>query len=451
MKKKAFIFTVLALIFVLSVSCRNQKPGDTYDSTSQNSDNSTFADTQEPVKARPKSNEELFDLIMEKWKDGTAGELYEYASKEMTALLNQESFEKMFDRVSVIGGELINVQKNGTSEENGIDTYSASVEFENITAKIQLSLQDIKICGFFSDIYFTDTFELTYENGITERYFVLENDGMLLNSVYTYSNKLNKSPSVLLISGSGPSDYNETVGLLAPLGDIAKGLAEQGISSLRIDKRTLHYADLFKPTDGIEEEYLKDCRAALTWLKNQDNTESVYLLGHSLGGQIAAVLAEEDKDIKGTVIFNSTPRHLADLMYDQFSINDPANISVYSQFTVAAEKATFQEAKGDYYYGVSDYYWASYNSFDIIGSIKKSGSPVLIVNSTYDNQLFDEDIQQWDYLFGNDSMVTIKCYDDMSHFGYKIDTKVPSQLYSEAEFPPELIADFVAFINQPIM
>lgn len=451
MKKKVFIFTALTLICVLLVSCRNQKPGGTYDSTSQSSDNSTFVDTQEPVKACPKSNGELFDLIMENWKDGTAGELYEYASEGMTALLNQDSFEKMFDQVSAIGGDIVNVQKTGTSEESGIDTYSASVEFENITAKIQLSLQDIKICEFFRDIYFTDTFELTYENGITERYFVLENDGVLLNSVYTYPDKSNKSPSVLLISGSGPSDYNETVGLLAPFGDIAKGLAEQGISSLRIDKRTLHYADLFKPTDGIEEEYLKDCRAALTWLKNQENTKSVYLLGHSLGGQIAAVLAEEDKNIKGAVLFNSSPRHLADLMCDQLSINDPANISDYSQYTVAAEKATFQEAKGAYYYGVSDYYWASYNSFDIIGSIKKSGSPVLIVNSTYDNQLFDEDIQQWDYLFGNDSLVTFKCYDDMSHFGYKIDTKVKSQLYSEAEFPPELIEDFAAFIKQPIV
>ena len=450
MKNKVFILAALALICALLVSCRNQKPDDTYDSTSKSPDSSAFTDTQEQ-KAHPKSNAELFDLLIESWKNGTAGELYEYASEEMKSLLTQNSFEEMFDRVSAIGGNIVNVQKTGTSEESGIDTYRASVEFEHITANIQLSLQDVNICGFFRDIFFTDTFEITYENSITERYFVLENDGYSLNAVYTYSDKSNKSPSVLLISGSGPCDYDETVGLLTPFADIAKSLAEQGISSLRIDKRTLHYADSFKPTDGIEEEYLKDCRAALTWLKNQENTESVYLLGHSLGGQIAAVLAAEYKDIKGTVIFNSTPRHLADIMYEQLSINDPANISAYSQYTAAAKKATFQESKGAYYYGANDYYWASYNSLDIIGSIKESGSPVLIINSTYDNQLFDEDIEQWDYLFGNDSLVTIKCYDDMSHFGYKIDTKVQSLLYSEVEFPPELIADFATFINQPIM
>ena len=127
MKKKVFILAALALICVLFVSCRNQKPDDTYGSTLKSPDNSAFTDTQEPSEAHPKSNAELYDLFIENWKNGTTGELYEYASEEMKYLLTQNSFEEMFDRMSAIGGNIVNVQKTGTSEESGIDTYRASV------------------------------------------------------------------------------------------------------------------------------------------------------------------------------------------------------------------------------------------------------------------------------------------------------------------------------------
>lgn len=74
--------------------------------------------------------------------------------------------------------------------------------------------------------------------------------------MYTYVNDGNPHPAVLLIAGSGPSDYNETIGILAPFEDIALGLAENGINSLRVDKRTFNYASDFSIDYGIKDEYL---------------------------------------------------------------------------------------------------------------------------------------------------------------------------------------------------
>ena len=434
--------TTAALVCLFFASCQGQEAKSEIGDTVQISD----MDSQASVESQPHSNDELFDYVMGKWKNGAAEELYRFASEEIVSLMDQTAFAEMFDCISEIGGALLNIQKNDVSVKNGIDVYNASLEFEHITVALHLSLQDVKICGFVRDIYFNEDFEVSCGNGVTERYFVLKNDGCALNAVYTYSDQSKKAPSVLLISGSGPSDYNETVGALTPFEDIARELAAQGISSLRVDKRTLHYADA-SPTTDIEKEYLTDCRAALSWLREQERTESVYLLGHSLGGQIAAVLAAEDGDVRGMILFNSTPRHMADVLYDQLAAADPSNKSTYSQYTEAAKGATVQNAKGAYFYGGSDYYWASYNTINTAKNIQEAKIPALIINSTYDNQLFAEDIRQWSDLFAGDSAVIIKCYDDLSHFGYKIDTKDQTQLYAKTEFPTELIDDFCSFVQ----
>ena len=43
--------------------------------------------------------------------------------------------------------------------------------------------------------------------------------------------------------------------------------------------------------------------------------------------------------------------------------------------------------------------------------------------------------------------VTISVYDDLSRFGYKIDTSDPSAIYNAADFSSEVISEFAEFIN----
>jgi hypothetical protein len=284
------------------------------------------------------------------------------------------------------------------------------------------------------------------ENSIVEESFTLESDGYKLNAVYTYIDDGKAHPAVLLIAGSGPSDYNESVGVLKPFEDIAQGLAEEGINSLRIDKRTFRYSSEFDIKSGIAEEYLDDCNAAIEYLKAQ-NISGLYLLGHSLGGQIATELAATNEGIDGMIIFNSSARHLADIACDQYSALDPDNKGSYVTYAESAKSATASSAKGNWYYSASDYYWATYNQLDVAENISKSNVKTLIINSKFDKQLFDEDINMWEELFSDSENVTIYVYDDISHFGYKIDTSDPSAIYNAADFPSEVITSFAEFIN----
>ena len=284
------------------------------------------------------------------------------------------------------------------------------------------------------------------QGSIEEKHFVLESNGYKLNAVYTYIDDGNAHPAVLLIAGSGPSDYDETLGTLKPFKDIANGLAKEGINSLRVDKRTFSYAANFDIKCGIEEEYLDDCNTAIEYLKSQ-NISGLYLLGHSLGGQIATELAASIEGIDGMILFNSSARHLADIACDQYSAADPVNIESYITYAEAAKNATASSAKGYYYYGATDYYWASYNSIDTAQNIVEANINTLIINSKFDKQSFDEDLNLWSTLFSDSANVSICVYDDISHFGYKIDTTDPSSIYTQVDFPSEVISAFTDFIK----
>ena len=283
------------------------------------------------------------------------------------------------------------------------------------------------------------------QGSIEEKYFVLESNGYKLNAVYTYIDDGNAHPAVLLIAGSGPSDYDETLGTLKPFKDIANGLAKEGINSLRVDKRTFSYAANFDIKCGIEEEYLDDCNAAIEYLKSQ-NISGLYLFGHSLGGQIATELAASIEGVDGMILFNSSARHLADIACDQYSALDPVNKESYIAYAEAAKNAT-ASAKGYYYYGATDYYWASYNSIDTAQNIVEANINTLIINSKFDKQSFDEDLNLWSTLFSDSANVSICVYDDISHFGYKIDTTDPSSIYTQVDFPSEVISAFTDFIK----
>lgn len=270
-KVKLVVFLILA---ALLTSCGAATADVEADRTSPESDVITDA-----VRAEPKNSGEMFDFVIDTWKKGECETLYAYATDDLAALFDAEAFGDMFEKITDTFGKINEVSKPEVTAENGFDVYSASLSLDNADVAVTLSLRGAQIGGFVRDIRFKGEFE-TEHDGICQRYFLLNG----LNAVYTCAANGGSAPAVLMISGSGPCDYNETVGTLEPLADIAAKLAERGISSLRFEKRTFRFTKDFKSTDGIETEYLEDCRAALSYLRSLEKTDGVYLLGHSLAG-----------------------------------------------------------------------------------------------------------------------------------------------------------------------
>lgn len=456
MKKLILLMTMTALILSGcggadgAGSMPSSVPGSIEDSAPESiessvSDPSESSDPETPVESvSPTTDEELYQFVIDSWKSGEYALLYPYADDMLRALLSESDFISMFSSVSEIGGTLLSDQASATTGKNGT-VFSSTLDLENITVDLTLSIRDVKICGFTRNIHFKHDFEIL-RNGYNEQYFVFECNGFQLNAVYTYISDGQSHPSVLLIGGSGPSDYNETVGLLTPFADISEALANKGINSLRIDKRTLNYGSSFENTHTINEEYLQDCNAAIDYLKSQPETASVSLLGHSLGGQIAAALAADRNDIESMILFNSTARPMVDVLFDQLATADPANKELYRTLVDTVKALKEETATGRNYLGASDYYWISVNGMDVIENVRSAGIPTLIINSKNDNQIFDEDVSLWQSELSQSDLVTIYVDDSMSHFGYEIDTADQASLYRRTEMPERLIGFFTEFL-----
>ena len=411
------------------------------DESAAQSQSTEDASTEETT--APTTNAELYALFMQEWKKGDVTSLYDYSSSVLKAMFDEEAFQYMFCGNFQVFGEIKGVENERILGKENNGSYCGTLVFENAKADFQLALDHLQISGYNYDLRIEKPFDVTLDNGVTEHYFPLQSGDFTLNAAYVKASQEN-APTALLIPGSGPSDYNETIGILPTFQDLSRGLAEKGISSLRIEKRTFHFASECKNTDTLEEEYFTDLNSAISWLESEYPSSELWYLGHSLGVNIAAELIGRHP-AKGLILWNGTARHLADVAADQYAEQAPAVASMYRGMAENAAAVTEETAKGANYFSCPDYYWASYNKLTTLKSIRDAHAPTLILNSLLDRQIYEVDRNLWKETFGKDDFVKIRVFDDQSHAGYKLDAKT-SNYYQLAEFPEELtdeIADFI--------
>ena len=107
--------------------------------------------------------------------------------------------------------------------------------------------------------------------------------------------------AVLLITGSGLQDRDETIFGHKPFWVIADYLTRAGIAVLRVDdpgigKSTPH------PKPPTTADFATDVDAGVAFLKNDKRIVSIGLIGHSEGGAIASIVASRNDDVKFTVL-----------------------------------------------------------------------------------------------------------------------------------------------------
>lgn len=118
-------------------------------------------------------------------------------------------------------------------------------------------------------------------------------------------------PAVLLVVGSGRCDRDENAGKLKidSFRQIAAFLAEQGLASLRFDKRGVGASggDFWSAGFG---DNVADAAAGIAWLRTQEDidAERVFALGHSEGALVATRLAASDDRLAGAVLLSGFAR-----------------------------------------------------------------------------------------------------------------------------------------------
>jgi uncharacterized protein len=128
-------------------------------------------------------------------------------------------------------------------------------------------------------------------------------DHITLAGTLTIPNGKGPFPAVVLISGSGPQDRDETVFDQKPFFVLADFLTKAGIAVLRYDDRgTAKSGGIYKTADV--DDFAHDAMAAFEYLKSRPeiNSQKIGLIGHSEGGMVAPILASSSPDIAFIVL-----------------------------------------------------------------------------------------------------------------------------------------------------
>ncbi len=134
-----------------------------------------------------------------------------------------------------------------------------------------------------------------------------EQAGVALAGTLTLPHGVERAPAVILISGSGPQDRDETIVDHKPFWVIADHLSRNGIAVLRFDDRGVGKSQGNHAT-ATSVDFASDVRALFQYLRSDDRIDAsrIGLCGHSEGGLIAPMVAAREPDVAFVILLAGT-------------------------------------------------------------------------------------------------------------------------------------------------
>lgn len=239
-------------------------------------------------------------------------------------------------------------------------------------------------------------------------------------------------PAVVFVHGSGSSNMDEKVGKLTPFKDLAEGLAQLGIASVRYDKRS--FAHPFKilreKIITVKEETIEDAIRATELLKRDSriDKDNIFIAGHSMGGMLAPRIDAEGGNYKGLILMAGSPRRLEEIMLDQneavmrsgkgllqwFVKTQVAKIS--AMFEGMYELSDEEAKKKKVGNGTTLYYFKEMGEHQSSNYLVKLEKPILIMQGEKDFQAtLENDFAAYKELLNDKKNVTFKVYENLNH------------------------------------
>ncbi|MBS9462070.1 alpha/beta hydrolase [Flagellimonas sp. 389] len=208
-----------------------------------------------------------------------------------------------------------------------------------------------------------------------------------------------KIPVVLIIAGSGPTDRNGNFPMFSnnSLKMLAEGLHENGIASLRFDKRGIGESKEAGTEESLLrfEHYIDDVKAWGSLLKKDKRFKNLIVLGHSEGSLIGMVAAQKgnvDKYISlagagfpaGEIIMKQLKAAQPDSIINQAS-------SIIKKLEQGEIEENVPQTLIQLFRKSVQPYLISWFKYDPAIEISKLDCPTLIIQGTTDIQVNVED------------------------------------------------------------
>lgn len=268
-------------------------------------------------------------------------------------------------------------------------------------------------------------------------------------------------PAVVLLSGSGPNDRDETIGRNKPLKDLAWGLASAGLAVLRFDKVTYAHAGEVVKDRGftLTDEYVPHAVAAIGLLREQPAIDAtrIFVLGHSLGGTVAPRAASAEQSVAGLVIMagGTQPLHWSAVRQFRYLASlEPGKAAALDTITRQARNADDPALSAatpahELPFGIPAAYWLDLRGYDPASVAADLGKPVLVVQGGRDYQAtVAGDLAGWRARLDGRDNVTIRVYDADNHLFFPgTGPSGPGEYEPAQHMDPAVVADVASWLT----
>lgn len=389
-------------------------------------------------------------------------------TEELQEKLSPEVFKDMFKQSEKQFGQLQSKGEWQKESAQGITFYHSDLKFERYSLRFLLSFDaDGKMNTIrLMPVPAASTARPVVYNKekMLERDVTVGADGFKLPGTLTLPVGKRKVPVVIFVHGSGPQDRDETVGPNKPFRDLAWGLAERGIATLRYEKRTKAYGAACVP-EGREIDYdtesVDDAVAIAAWAKTlpEVDSDSVYVLGHSLGATLAPRIAEQADGLAGIILVAALARPFEDAIVEQVtyisSLKDSSD-SAKKQIAEIKKQADNTKKLGTPEFDdkipllldIPRSYWEFANAYKPVEVAVKLTLPMLILQGERDYQVTMEDFGLWRFGLLRNKNAFFKSYPKLNHILQEGSGKAtPFEYERESPVVGYVMDDIVSFIR----
>ena len=307
-----------------------------------------------------------------------------------------------------------------------------------------------KIIVFLVFIFFSMHLHAQKEENITLTTKTGNIEGTLL-----FPEKENNVPVALIIAGSGPTDRDGNNPYMKnnSLKMIATGLSENGIATLRYDKRGIAKSKDagLQESDLRFENYIDDAKHWVELLKKDKRFNQVVIIGHSEGSLIG-MIALQQTNVDKFISIAGVGRPAADILRTQLAGQPPVVLDAALPIIDRLEKgdtiAEVPQMLNALFRPSVQPYIISWFKYDPQIEIAKLKIPILIIQGTTDIQVT---VDEAELLKKANSKAELKIIEGMNHIlkEVEIDRQKNIQTYSQPDLPLKegLINIIFKFIN----
>lgn len=437
-------------------------------------DDTTFGDNKESLSSNDNKNNQsqvdnnkvdyssLSEELALQIVQGDFAKTYELFSFATKASISQDALKEAWDSTIRNLGDYVGIHDTKEEVSNPYHICIITLEYEYSGVKIQFTYNASgKVVGIFFS-YTVIEAEAVNNDTIEEIKITLGEGNYAVDGMLTLPKGISNPPVAVLVHGSGGHDMDETIMVNRPFRDIALGLAEQGIATIRYNEHAYQNPETLPQNYDIYDDSLDDAFEAIKYALScsQVDTGRVYVIGHSLGAMVAPNIAAEHKEIKGIICLAGSPRHFEEMIVEQYTFL--FGTKEYSEIPQAEKDAQLssiikdveriKNLKGpgtEVLLGYPVSYWYSLQQLNSSEVAKHLELPILILQGSMDYQITpDKDYTAWQELLKGKDNATFKLYNGLNHLFMASEEIGPSNYSIKGNVDKRVIEDMSIWISQ---